>query len=412
MVTTFYPPYHYGGDAIFVWRLAQLLAGAGHQVDVVHSRDAYRLRERAPQPWSHPDHPNVKRIEIERPAFRLASLAAHQTGSPAFYSKQLRAILGDSSYDVIHFHNVSLIGGPGVLSYGTSAKLYTAHEYWLVCPTHVLFKFDERACEAKECLKCTLKSHRPPQLWRNSGFLRECVSHVDSFIFPSVFARGRHEWGGLDLPGIVLPHFVPAPEEQPGAIRRSTVDPRQYFLYAGRLEKLKGVQDIIGSFPAGGNHQLLVAGSGDYEPELHRLARGKRVRFLGHVPGRELSELYRGATAVIAPSLCYEVFHLVAAEALAHGTPVIARNLGAVPELIAASNGGIIFDSDHELNAAIDLLASDEPLRNRLARNAREAAARLWSSSGYLATYLALVDEILERRRHVPGQPLQRSPGR
>ena len=43
MVTTFFPPYHFGGDAVFVANLANLLAGAGHHVEVVHCVDSFRL---------------------------------------------------------------------------------------------------------------------------------------------------------------------------------------------------------------------------------------------------------------------------------------------------------------------------------------------------------------------------------
>src|SRR5256885_16967485 len=64
----------------------------------------------------------------------------------------------------------------------------------------------------------------------------------------------------------------------------------------------------------------------DYESSLREQAQGlKHVRFLGTVHSSEISELYRGAIAVLVPSLCYETFGLVAAEAFAHGTPVIAR---------------------------------------------------------------------------------------
>ena len=41
MVTTFYPPYHFGGDAMYVYRLSNALARAGHHVTVVHNVDAY-----------------------------------------------------------------------------------------------------------------------------------------------------------------------------------------------------------------------------------------------------------------------------------------------------------------------------------------------------------------------------------
>src|SRR5262245_28218261 len=161
MVTTFYPPYHFGGDGVFVYRLAHALADRGHQVDVIHSRDAYHLRHPGQPEVNFADHPGVTRHELRTIAPRLASLAAHQLGAPTLYASRLRQIMGSRRYDVIHFHNVSLLGGPGVLRMGEGLKLYTAHDYWLVCPTHVLFAFDREACTTRRCLSCTLHAKRP-----------------------------------------------------------------------------------------------------------------------------------------------------------------------------------------------------------------------------------------------------------
>ena len=62
MVTTFYPPYFFGGDGMFVYRLSNALAEQGHQVDVVHCVDAYHSVAPAganPDEASFPHHPNV-----------------------------------------------------------------------------------------------------------------------------------------------------------------------------------------------------------------------------------------------------------------------------------------------------------------------------------------------------------------
>ena len=63
-----------------------------------------------------------------------------QSGRPGLYGRRIRQIFRENEYDVIHFHNISLAGGPGVLSHGNGIKLYSAHEHWLVCPTHVLWR--------------------------------------------------------------------------------------------------------------------------------------------------------------------------------------------------------------------------------------------------------------------------------
>src|SRR6185295_16838678 len=120
--------------------------------------------------FAHHDNVTCHPLETRRPT--LSALAAHQLGRPAFYASQLRRILEPGGYDVIHFHNVSLMGAPGVLELGRAVKLYTANEYWLLCPTHVLFAFDREACTVRSCLACTLHSRRPPQLWRYTGALR------------------------------------------------------------------------------------------------------------------------------------------------------------------------------------------------------------------------------------------------
>jgi glycosyltransferase involved in cell wall biosynthesis len=209
MITTFYPPYTFGGDGIFVQRLSNELARRGHQVDVIHCVDSYlALAGREPKPAGD-DHPNV-RVHRLRSRFGLLSpLATQQTGLPLLKTAALQQILAQG-FDVIHYHNPSLIGGPKILEYGQAIKLYTMHEYWLVCPTHTLFRFNRAPCTQQRCLLCSLIYKRPPQWWRYSGLLRSAVKHVDAFLAFSRFGRDRHKELGLDVPIVHLPGFVPA----------------------------------------------------------------------------------------------------------------------------------------------------------------------------------------------------------
>lgn len=123
MVTTFYPPYHFGGDASFVQTLARALMARGHHVEVVHCQDAYSLRSREQSAvQAGPDGVVVHRL---RSSFGMLSpLITQQTGEPGVKATQLRAVL-DHDFDVVNFHDISLIGGPGVLSMSRSpATLY------------------------------------------------------------------------------------------------------------------------------------------------------------------------------------------------------------------------------------------------------------------------------------------------
>lgn len=393
LVTTFYPPYHFGGDALFVHRLAKALAMRGHAVDVVHSVDAYRLAAREPQP-GFIETPGVRRLPLETTRPQLASLAAHQLGSPGPYAARLRAILAPGRYDLIHYHNISLVGGPGVLRFGDAVKLYTTHEYWLVCPTHVLFRYDHQACRERRCLTCTTLARRPPQWWRGSGLIERCLGHVDRLLVPSRFAIERHRSDGIAAPMHLLPSFVPVPDATP---EPSPVEP--VFLFVGRLERLKGLQQVIPLFRDLPQARLRIAGSGTFEPELRRCAEGlPNVEFLGQVHPSQIADLYRGALAVLVPSLCYEVFPLAPVEAMAQGVPVIARRIGALTEVVEQSRGGLLFETVDECRAAMQALLGSPHLRRELAARGRSTAVREWSEAVHMDRYLDLVQRLRAAR--------------
>jgi glycosyltransferase involved in cell wall biosynthesis len=394
LVTTFYPPYHFGGDAAFVHALARALAARGHAVDVVHSVDAYRLAARETRP-GYTETPGVRRLPLETAVPHLSALMAHQTGTPGPYRRRLREILEGGGYDVVHFHNVSLIGGPGVFHYGNAVKLYTAHEYWLVCPMHVLFAFDREACRTKRCVRCTLHARRPPQLWRATRHIDRSVEQLDRMLMPSRFAMQRYAADGVAARMELLPNFVRAPAQAsvPAASREPT------FLFVGRLEKLKGLQDLFPMLRRFAHLRLRVAGTGTYEAELRRQSADLRnVEFLGHVHPSKLPALYAEATAVVVPSLCYEVFPLAVVEALAHGVPVIGRRIGALAEVVEESGGGLLFDSTPECGELMQRLVDEPGLRTALAARGRAATLERWTEDVHLGRYLALVRGLIEAR--------------
>jgi glycosyltransferase involved in cell wall biosynthesis len=395
MVTTFYPPYNFGGDGIFVHRLANELARRGHHVEVIHCRDAYRLLARQDPAKTYDDHPNVTVHGLKSPFGILSPLATQQTGFPLFKSARIRQIL-EKGFDVIHYHNISLFG-PKILEYGTGIKLYTMHEYWLVCPTHVLFRYNRAACVRPHCFACSLTYKRPPQWWRYLGMLEAAVKHVNAFIAPSRFSQDIHHRMGLSLPMVHLPLFVssveaasPIPEHPLGEA------PEQpYFLFVGRLEKLKGLQTLIPVFRHYRKAQLVIAGTGSYEPRLRQLAEGSvNIRFLGYLSDRQLQALYRQAAAVIVPSLCYEVFPLVVIEAFRQQTPVIVRNLGGMPEVVEECGGGFVYDTEEELAAAMDQLLADPSSGRELGLCGYLGYQRNWTAEAHMERYFALIREI------------------
>jgi glycosyltransferase involved in cell wall biosynthesis len=287
-----------------------------------------------------------------------------------------------------------------VLEYGEGVKLYTAHEHWLVCESHILWRHNREPCSGRECLRCVVRAKRPPQAWRATSLLEEKARHVDEFLALSGFSADKHREFGFPLPMRVFPSFLPdeeATDAAPADAERPSESP--YFLFVGRLEAIKGLADVIPEFDAALGAELWIAGTGAQEAELRALARDKPgVRFLGQKTPEELRALYRGAVALIASSLCFEVFPLVVLEAFRESTPVVGRKLGPYPEILQQAGGGLLFGTRGELRAALRRLLTEPGLRDDLGGAGARAFQERWSESVALARYFDLIREVAERR--------------
>ena len=389
-LTTFFPPYHFGGDAIFVANLANLLAAAGHGVEVVHCVDSFELLKGPVAPSPVALDPSVKVHALRSAAGMLSPLLTQLTGRPGLKQKALTAIL-DGHFDVVHWHNLSLIGGPGALPLGRGIRLCTLHEYWLICPAHILFKYDGAACTERACLRCTLAHHRPPQLWRRGSYVNRMLGHVDQFIAPSRFVHDKYRSSDLGIEPAILPHFfIPRP-------RHPAPDSRDYYLCAGRLEQAKGVQTLLEHF-RGTGRRLVIAGTGLYEAELKRQAAGcANIEFLGRVPYNDLARWYAGARATIVPSICYETFGLTILESLQQGTPVIASDFGALPETVGATEGGEVYRNAVELEAILTRFDGDPAYARRLGEHGATRLGR-YSPDAHLQNYLELIADCRRRK--------------
>ena len=375
---------------MYIYRLCHALADAGHHVDVIHCIDSYHLLHPAEPEVKFADHPSVVTHGLRRRYGWLSPLLTQQTGQPYLKRKSIRAVFNSKPYDVIHYHNISLLG-PGILTLESDqspiVKLYTTHEHWLICPTHVLWKFNRSPCDKPSCLRCTVQAKRPPQIWRYTHLLAKASQEVDQFVSPSRFTARMHAERGFPQPVAHLPYFIdrvdqnwknpgPRPQERP------------YFLFVGRLEVIKGLHTLIELWKRVPDLDLLVAGTGTHEKKLRALASSNpRIRFLGALPQRELGTLYFHALACIVPSITYETFGMIIIEAFARKTPVIARDLGALPEVIDDSGGGFVYRTDEELLDAIKRIATSPVLRNELGEKGYQAFVRWWSREAHMELY-------------------------
>ena len=393
LLTTFYPPYNFGGDGIDVERLAHALERRGHRVTVVHEVDAYQSlahRKLAAPPRSN----GIEVVGLHSRLGILSTLLTQQFGRPVIHRRRLAQLFRDSAFDVVTFNNVSLLGGPGLLSYGGSAlRVYLAQEHWLVCPSHVLWRHNREACESRQCLRCVLSYRRPPQLWRYTRYLDNQLQHVDVFIARSEFSRNKHHEFGFSPRMEVLPYFLPGGQSSElSEAETASPHPRPYFLFVGRLERIKGLHTIIPVFGRYPDADLLVVGDGEDALLLKRLAAGNpRVHFAGRIPNQDLARYYRHAIASIVPSVGYETFGIVLIESFRQRTPVIARRIGPFPEIVEQARGGALFDTDDELIAAMRALQHHPEYRTACAQHGYRASWDRWSEEVVVSRYLDIV---------------------
>ena len=398
MVTTFYPPYHFGGDAIFVQALARALVSEGHQVEVVHCEDAYLLRGRE-QPAVQAEQDGVVVHRLRSPFGMLSPMITQQIGKPGVKTTQLRSVL-DRDFDVVNFHNISLIGGPGVLEMSRApVTLYTLHEHWLLCPTHIFWKNQAQACDRPECFSCCVRSAVPPQLWRYTNLIQRSLDHVDVLLAPSEFTAQQHRAAGLTAPIDVLPTFS---RLEPDFSVRPIPGGRPRFLFVGRVTASKGIGILLEEFARLPEFDLHVIGDGDLRQVLQaQYAAHRHIRFLGSVPQDQLVGAYQSATALILPSLAPEVFPLTVLEALACGTPAVVHDAGGSREAVDQTGGGFVYRSREELRRILSLLAQDTTVEETLTRRARSGYKRFYTRDLYMGRYLGLIDTI-RRKKGVP----------
>lgn len=159
----------------------------------------------------------------------------------------------------------------------------------------------------------------------------------------------------------------------------------RYLLCVGNRKAHKNEAMVLSAFArAQLDPAIGLIFTGQASEQLHMLCRQlgveKRVVFMGRVPEENMPGLYRGALALIFPSL-YEGFGLPLIEAMACGTPVLTSNAAALPEV--AGDAAILVDplSQEQVSAGIERLCSDMALRDALIdRGIRQARKFSWDA--------------------------------
>jgi glycosyltransferase involved in cell wall biosynthesis len=138
-------------------------------------------------------------------------------------------------------------------------------------------------------------------------------------------------------------------------------------------------------------------------------AGNSNIKFLGALSQKQLGHLYYHAVACILPSITYETFGMIIIEAFARKTPVIVRDLGALPEVIHDSNGGFVYRTDEQLLSAMRRIGTSPALRSDLGENGYRAFLKQWSREAHLEFYFDFVQRIATKKFGcVPWEKTQR----
>jgi glycosyltransferase involved in cell wall biosynthesis len=284
------------------------------------------------------------------------SLANVRTAGSAIWSRRaashVATLVRRDRIEIVHVHNLFPTLSPAVLRAGRSsgaAVVMTLHNYRLMClPAN--FLREGRPCE--DCLgrlpwpgvvhRCYRDSALgSATLAASLGAARGAGSFdaVTRFLAVSAFVRAKHIEGGIAPERILVkPNFTWPTQRRTG--------PGEYLLFLGRLSAEKGVDTILrASDRSRGGCPVLVVGDGPDAEALRREAPAN-VTFRGQVAASDVPAILARARALLVPSRWYEAAPRSIIEAYAAGVPVIASDMGALPEAVGGNETGLLAPPD------------------------------------------------------------------
>jgi glycosyltransferase involved in cell wall biosynthesis len=340
------PPPAYGGIELVVGLLTDELVRQGHEVTLFATGDSVTLAKlESVHPRAIRTDPTVKEYSI----YEMLQLSQ-------VYERA-------DEFDIIHSHM-----GASVLPYANLVKTPTVHTL------HGIFTPDNEKLfthARSQHYVSISNAQREPRLGLN------CVDTVYNGIDPT-----RYE-------------FRPQAENPP------------YLAFLGRLSPEKGPHLAIEIAKRSG-WRLKMAGKVDqvdrefFEREIAPQIDGQQIQYLGEADHAQKCELMGGAVATLFPITWREPFGLVMIESMATGTPVIAMEMGATPEVIDPGKTGFLCRTVEECIAAIDQVADLNRYECRDRVLAHFSVARM--TAGYEAVY----QQILAERFTKNGKSLSR----
>ena len=371
--------YPNGGSETYIFKLGEYLISQGHEVQYFGMEHEGRcVGNRVNAYTSDMDfHGGSKFAKLTYPVKTIYSSEAR---------KQIRKVLEDFQPDVVHLNNFTYQLTPSMIleivkwrkQTGHSCRIiFTAHDYNLVCPNHMMNNPNTRQnCE--KCLgghfmsctkgKCIHGSTAKSAIGTAEAYywkLRKTYKYIDSTICPSHFMKTKMDTSPL-FKGktIALHNFV-------DKVEWKDIEKKDYVLYFGRFSEEKGIGTLINACKELPDIQFVFAGTGPLEDRINGIPNIKNV---GFKTGAELEKLIREARFSVYPSEWYENCPFSVMESQMYGTPVLGAEIGGIPELIQAGKTGELFKSGDkdDLKEKIKALWADKHKTDEYRQNCRD----------------------------------------
>jgi glycosyltransferase involved in cell wall biosynthesis len=348
-----------GGAESVVRAEAEALAGLGHEVSVVSLGDGSssdgKIREISYRP---PNLFDYRELPGHGFGARLAwhFLDIFNVGS----AREFGRIVDEFGPDVVHTHNLMGLGFmiPAELRLHRARHVHTVHDVQLLHPSGLL-----PVGHGGGLPKLSVAARTYIRL------MRRLMGSPDAVVFPSEFMMKLHRRFGF-FPKSKC-EVVRNPAPPPIGRREPPAKPR--FLFAGQLEKHKGIGTLIGAWegeagkPAGA--ELVICGGGSLDERIRKAAGANHdIHYLGKLDREKLLDEIGRSSFVIVPSEVIENAPSIIMESFSRGTPVIAAKSGGIPELVREGETGFLFEAGN-----VEALAAS-------LRRAAELSAEKWET--------------------------------
>ncbi len=328
LINNLYKPYNRGGAERVVETTAAELEKTGHEVLVISARPVKRKTLNAKKcrmfyPWNIISYYNLHKLpKLIRPLWHLINIF-----NPQSYFK-VKNILKHEKPDLVMTHNLMGVGflTPRAIKKRGIRHAHTLHDIQLIHPSGLLMHGRERMLE---------RVHARAYSWVS----KKLFSTVDVVVSPSEWLMKMHADRGFfqNSKKIVMANPVRQIACPESKLFAGQTGKPFIFLYVGQIEKHKGVELLREAFGRLTDARLWIAGEGKESKKLKIKSKNlglDNIKFLGRKNSAEVQKLMQEADCLVLPSLCYENQPTVIIEARENNLPVLASNIGGVPEML------------------------------------------------------------------------------